>query len=44
MRFVQFSYYKTTNHTALCNTMHHYLRWGAIIPFYGRFLPFGEHP
>ena len=43
VRFVQFSYYKIANRIASCGAVHCYLWCDAVIPFYGRFLRFGEH-
>ena len=37
MRFVQFSYYKTTNRTAPCSAVQYYLRSSAVMPFCGWF-------
>ena len=49
MRFMWFSYYKTTNHTTPCDALLLAMRYGyvilqAIFVRFLRFLRFGEHP
>ena len=54
MRFVRFSYYKTTNRTAPCGVMRcgalllavqcGYAILGSVLVRFVRFMWFGEHP